>query len=119
MVDVTNYIYAIVKQLDQHPKLVFVKTKDDTATRVKFKVTLGIIPDYMYDKGGLRADGVSSGKPAEKAGMKAGDVIIKLGDHEVKDMGGYMSALSKFHKGDITEVTIIRDGKEMKLKVTF
>ena len=119
MADVTNYIYAIVKQLDRHPKLVFVKTKDDTATRVKFKVTLGIIPDYMYDKGGLRADGVSSGKPAEKAGMKAGDVIIKLGDYEVKDMGGYMSALSKFHKGDITEVTIIRDGKEMKLKVTF
>ena len=120
MVDIVNYLDGIVNTLDSHPRLVFQKTKDDTAsTRVKYKVTLGVIPDYMYDKGGMRIDGVSSGKPAERAGLQAGDVVIKLGDHEVKDMGGYMSALSKFHKGDTTEVTIIRNGKELKKQVSF
>ena len=58
-----------------------------------FKVTLGIMPDYTFSGAGVRADGVTEGRPASKAGLKAGDVIIKLGETVVSSMETYMQAL--------------------------
>ena len=52
----------------------------DTCETPRFKVTLGVVPDYMYDGKGMRIDGVTDGKPAAKAGLKVGDVVVKLGD---------------------------------------
>ncbi|MEO8733005.1 MAG: PDZ domain-containing protein [Flavobacteriales bacterium] len=51
--------------------------------------------------------------------MKAGDVVIKMGDHEVPDMMGYMKALGMFKKGDQTTVEVLRDGKPMTVHIKF
>ncbi|MBK8582787.1 MAG: PDZ domain-containing protein [Flavobacteriales bacterium] len=51
--------------------------------------------------------------------MKSGDIVIKMGDHDVPDMMGYMKALGMFKKGDKTTVTVLRDGKEIKVEVHF
>jgi S1-C subfamily serine protease len=64
-------------------------------------------------------DGISEGKAADKAGLKAGDVIIKLGSNTVKGMQSYMEALSRFKEGDKTTVTVKRNGKEMNFPVQF
>lgn len=116
---VMNYIYGIVSKMEKEPKPVYTITKQSTVGKVRFKVTLGIMPDYSFQEGGVRVDGVTDGKPAIRAGIKAGDIITKLGDNKVNGMQTYMEALSKFREGDKTEVTIQRAGKEMKLPIAF
>jgi S1-C subfamily serine protease len=84
-----------------------------------FKVALGVVPDYLYTGKGLRIDGVSEDKPAHKAGMERGDVVIKLGVHETQDMMSYMKALSKFEVGETTTVVVDRGGELLEVEVTF
>ena len=58
----------MLKELDDDGKLVFTKTKDESDDKKvsAFKVTLGVMPDYVYDGEGMRIDGVSEDKPAQK-----------------------------------------------------
>jgi Zn-dependent M28 family amino/carboxypeptidase len=109
----------VVKQMDKAPRPRFTPTKQSSMGRVRFKVTLGIIPDYSWTGEGLRADGISPGKAAERAGMQAGDLIIRLGNDEVKGIQTYMEALSHQAPGAKTTVVILRDGKKMELPVEF
>jgi S1-C subfamily serine protease len=67
----------------------------------------------------MRIDGVSKGKPAEKAGFQKGDIVIKLGDKEISDMMSYMKALSNYKNGDKAEVQISRKNKLSIKQVTF
>ncbi|MCB0654157.1 MAG: M28 family peptidase [Saprospiraceae bacterium] len=120
IVEVTNYVMAVINELDASEKLEFTKTKEEaTESRRSYKVTLGVMPDYVYDGTGLRIDGVMEGRTAANAGMLAKDVVIKIGDIEIKDIYGYMDALGKFNTGDKTTVVFLRDGKEMKTEVEF
>lgn len=119
MSTISSYIYNIITDLDDNGELVFRKTKNESDNAPRFKVTLGVVPDYMFDGKGMRIDGVSEDKPAQKAGLQKGDVVIQLGDEEVNDMMGYMTALSKFEKGQTTTVKVQRDGKEVEAEVTF
>lgn len=120
MVQVFEYTLALVCDLDDEGKLGFNLTKDeDNRNAPKFSVTLGVVPDYMYDGEGMRIDGVTEGKPAHSAGIKTGDVVKKLGDIEITDMMAYMTALSKFQKGQRTKVKILRDNKLIELDIQF
>ncbi len=114
-----NYIYDVVAKMEKQPKPAFTPTKQTTVGKVRFKVTLGVMPDYSYQDGGVRIDGVTEGKPAIKAGMKGGDIILQLGEHKVTGMQTYMEALGKFAEGDKTEVKIMREGKEIVLPIEF
>jgi Zn-dependent M28 family amino/carboxypeptidase len=116
---VMKYVYGIVAKMDKEPKPHFTATKQTTVGKTRFKVTLGIMPDYSFQEGGVRVDGVSDGKPAIRAGIKAGDVITQLGDIKVQSMQSYMEALGKFEPGQKTEVKLMRDGKEMMLPIEF
>ncbi len=117
---VLKYGYSIVKALDKkHEKIPFTTTKQSTVGKVRFKVTLGIMPDYSFSDGGVRVDGVSDDRPAQKAGIKAGDVIIQLGDIKVSGMQSYMEALSKFKSGQTVKVTVLRNGKPVEMQLTF
>lgn len=100
-------------------KLQFQKTKDISPGKTRFKVTLGVMPDYSFTGEGMRIDGVTPERPAAVAGLMRDDVVIKMGDHEVKDMMGYMSALGKFEKGETIPVTVIRNKGTVTLNVTF
>ena len=77
------------------------------------------MPDYSFPGSGLRIDAITEGRPAEKAGLKAGDVIIKLGDYNVISLQSYMEALSKFNRGDQTTVEFLRGQENMKAPVQF
>ncbi len=91
---ISTYIFEIITDLDDNGELAFRKTKNESDSAPRFKVTLGVVPDYMFDGEGMRIDGVSEDKPAQKAGLQRGDVVIKLGEYDIKDMMGYMTALS-------------------------
>ena len=119
METISNYIFDIITDLDNNGELAFRKTKNESEETPRFKVTLGVVPDYMFDGEGMRIDGVSEEKPAQKAGLEKGDIVIQLGEHKVKDMMGYMKALSKFEKGNTTTVKVNRNGKEVEAEITF
>jgi S1-C subfamily serine protease len=75
--------------------------------------------DYTYSGVGFRADGVTDGRPAAKAGLKTGDVIIQLGDNNINNMDSYMQALNKFNKGDKTKVKFKRGNEVVEAEVQF
>jgi Zn-dependent M28 family amino/carboxypeptidase len=116
---VLEYIIRVINATNKLDKLTFLKTRNPDTGKSSFKVTMGVMPDYAFEGKGLRIDGVTDGKPASKAGLQKGDVVIQLGDQDVKDIQEYMKALSKHNKGDTVPVKILRDGKEMEMKVTF
>lgn len=119
MVSVTNFIQHVIVALDEVEKPEFTKTKDATPSASDFKVTLGVMPDYLYSGKGLRIDGCKDGKPGAKAGLQKGDTILKLGDYAIEDIYGYMEALGKFEKGQTTTMMVEREGKQLELSVTW
>lgn len=117
---VINYINELVNKLNKQPqKLAFLKTREPQTTTTSFRVTLGVMPDYTYSGVGLRADGVTEGRPAALAGIKAGDIIIQLGDNMINSMDSYMQALNKFNKGDKTKVKYKRGNETLESEVRF
>jgi Zn-dependent M28 family amino/carboxypeptidase len=116
---ISSYIFDVIADLDNNGKLGFRKTKNESEEAPRFKVTLGVIPDYMFDGKGMRIDGVSEDKPAQKAGLQKGDVVLQLGEFEIADMMGYMKALSKFEKGNETIVKVDRKGKQIEAPIKF
>ena len=118
METISNYIFNIISDLNDNGKLPFRKTKNESS-QVRFKVGLGVVPDYMFDGKGMRIDGISEDKPAQKAGLKKGDIVIKLGDSTVVDMMSYMRALSAFKKGDKSKVVVKRGKNEVEKEINF
>ena len=117
---VLKYIYSIIGAADTKGKLIFSKTRETQSSgKSSFKVTLGIMPDYTFSGGGVRVDGVSDGKLAQRTGIKAGDIIFQLGDHKFSDVQTYMETLSKFNKGDATIVKLKRGAEELSFNIIF
>jgi aminopeptidase YwaD len=113
-------IYGVVESLNSRHKLAFTKTREtQTTTNASFRVTLGIMPDYTFAGTGVRADGVTDGRPGAKAGLKAGDVIIQLGDISITSMETYMQALGKFSKGEKTTVKFKRGNETKEAPIEF
>lgn len=118
---IVQYIVELIKKTDNEPKLVFTKTRENSSggSSTRFTVSLGIMPDYTYTGTGVRADGISEGKLAQRIGVQAGDVVIKLGEFEINSVESYMKVLGKFKKGDSTKLITTRNGKEISYDITF
>ena len=119
MYEVYKYVESIIISSTEIENFDFVETKSDSTTSPRFSVTLGVMPDYMFDGEGMRIDGVSKEKTAEKYGILKGDIVIKMGDLEVKDMMGYMKGLSMYEKGDSTTVQVKREKKTLDIPIIF
>ncbi|MEY3694060.1 MAG: hypothetical protein RL157_1384, partial [Bacteroidota bacterium] len=119
LAEVVDLVETVLRHLDGQAEIPFTKTKSSASDTPRFKVTLGVVPDYLYDGQGMRIDGTTDGKPAARAGLQRGDVVVALGPHAVTNMTGYMEALSLFAPGAETTVTVLRDGKELTLALKF
>ncbi len=118
--EVLELIIAVIEKLDNEPKLAFLKTKNKSMSSASsFKVTLGVMPSYTSDAPGLLVDGVTDGRPASKAGIETGDIIIQIGEYQIQDIQNYMDALGKFEKGQTAPVKVKRKNKVITLSVTF
>jgi aminopeptidase YwaD len=116
---IIKYIQNIIAQTDKMDKLAFTKTREVSMGKSSFKVSLGVMPDYTFSGNGVLVDGVSENRPAQKAGIKVGDVLIQLGEHKFTDVQSYMGALNKFNKGETTNVKVMRGKEEIVLPITF
>ncbi|MEO6316879.1 MAG: M28 family peptidase [Chitinophagaceae bacterium] len=117
---IIKYIYKLIEAANNKGKLAFTPTRETQSVgAVRLNVTMGIMPDYAYSGNGVRAEGVSDDRPAQKAGLQAGDVIIQLGEYPVLSVENYMQVLNKFKKGDKTKVKVKRGNQTIEKEVQF
>lgn len=118
--DIVKLVHKIIVQTDSSGKIAFTKTAEQQMGKsTRFTVSLGVIPDYGYSGTGMRIDGVSPGKTAEKKGLMAGDILLQLGEYKFVDVNSYMQSLAKFKKGDKTKLVYKRGVQEITVEVEF
>ena len=118
--EIVRWVYRLLDATNSKGKLPFTKTREPQMGRSSgFTVSLGVIPDYGFTGTGMRIDGVSPGKLAEKLGLQAGDILLQLGSYSFVDVSAYMQSLSKFKKGDKTSLRFKRGSEEKVVDVQF
>jgi hypothetical protein len=122
VVTVANLIRDVITHFDTlGGALTFKRTKDDEGRGrpANLSVTLGIMPDFISEVDGMGVDGVSEGRPADRAGFHRGDIIIQMDQRKIGDIYDYMNALSKYRKGDTCQVVVVRGTDTLTLTVDF
>lgn len=116
---VAGLVSEVVRSLaGEGERIAFSKVTTETRRAGRgFRVYLGTVPNYSDQGDGLKLDGVRTGSPAEKAGLRAGDVVIKLGHTPIKNVYDYTYALGEMRPGEETEAVIRRDGREVTVKI--
>jgi len=117
---ILGLIASIIRDVDTTSRhLTYTVAKTDATPRATgFRVYLGTIPNYADANDGLLLDGVRDDSPAAKAGIKAGDKIVKLAGNEVHNVYDYTYALGEMKAGEEYEVELLRGGERLKLKIT-
>jgi len=116
---ILSLVERIVKDVDSaDPRLTFTTAKSDPPRGGGFRVYLGTIPNYADTNDGLLLDGVRDDSPAAKAGLKAGDKIVKIGNREVKNVYDYTAALGEMKAGQEYEIEVKRGEEKLTLKIT-
>jgi hypothetical protein len=124
---VANYAADIAKSIGDRPaKLTYVDVPPPApsaaaanAVTPGYGAYLGSIPDMSENPGGVRITGVRSGSPAEIAGLKGGDILVRIGDVDVTDLQTMTDILRSYRPGDTADLVYIRDGQRVATKVTF
>ena len=117
---ITNYVAAIVSSVDRNPQkptYTVAKSSGVMGGRTGFSVSLGTVPSYADSTDGLVLDGVRDGSPAEKAGIKAGDKIVKLAGKDVRNVMDYTYILGELKAGQEYEVVLLRGAERLTLKI--
>ncbi len=117
---ILELVARVIHDVDTSSKrLTYTVAKTDATTRTTgFRVYLGTIPNYAETNDGLLLDGVRDESPAAKAGIKAGDKIVKIAGHEVRNVYDYTYALGEMKAGEEYEVELLRGNERLKLKIT-
>lgn len=106
-----------VANLPERPT--YQKVAQEEGPRRSFKVRTGLIPEYGWEGRGVKVSGVRGGSAAEKAGLQAGDVVIKVGERTVHNIYDYMYALGDHQPGETAPFTVQRGEQTLVLQVTF
>ncbi len=117
---VVSFVERIVRDIDKSDKRpTYTVAKSEPQGRsMGFRVYLGTIPNYADSNDGLKLDGVRDDSPAAKAGLKAGDKIVKMAGREVKNVYDYTYALGEMKAGQEYEVEVVRGSERLTLKIT-
>jgi Zn-dependent M28 family amino/carboxypeptidase len=117
---ILSFVTRIIRSVDAgDARPVYTVAKSESQGRtLGFRVYLGTIPNYADSGDGLLLDGVRDDSPAAKAGIKAGDRIVKLAGREVHNVYDYTYALGEMKAGQEYEVELLRGTERMKLRIT-
>ena len=116
---VMNYVSWIEKAIDKNPtRPTYTVAKVTMAGgRSGFNISLGTIPNYADSTDGLLLDGVRDESPAAKAGVKAGDKVVKLAGHDIRNVMDYTFVLGEMKAGVEYEIVVRRGGETLTLKI--
>ena len=118
MLDIIKFAYDMIAFTKEMDKLEFSETPvTETRRRRSDAVTLGIMPDHAFEGTGLRIMAIIDERPAQKAGLQAGDIILGIEDVEVKEIYSYMRVLENLEKGTTISVLIQREEEKIILDV--
>ncbi|HEX5886800.1 MAG TPA: M20/M25/M40 family metallo-hydrolase [Pyrinomonadaceae bacterium] len=117
---ILSLVARIVRDVDGAEKrLTYTTARSDATPRTGgFRVYLGTIPNYADSTDGLLIDGVRDNSPAAKAGLKAGDRIVKIGIRDVKNVYDYTFALGEMKAGQEYTIEVKRGDEKLTLKIT-
>ena len=118
---VAREIVTYLSQRTEPMTITIENSKSDNVKPVKSsrKVSTGIMPDFRFNGSGVKIASVTKDSPADVAGMKKGDIIIKLGDAKIENLKQYSDLLKKYKPGDVSTVEYMRAGEVIKSKITF
>ena len=125
LVTITDFATDIVKSVahfNERPDFIKVKTSARSGQNMAFRVSMGIVPDYADHPKGMRISGVREGGPGAEAGIQDGDILIKFGDTEIKNIYDYTYALGLYKHGDKVKIVVLRgenEDQEVTLEVTL
>lgn len=117
---VVAYAERVIRDIASRPARLTARRVAAPASRTGGSGTgvyLGTVPDMGSDVKGMRLTGVRAGSPADSAGIRAGDVIVKFGGRAVTDIYTYTDAMNAFEPGDTVEVELLREGRPVVLQV--
>ena len=118
VVALVNSMILDIASAAERPEYVEVeRSQSGGGSRDTLRAYLGTIPDYSTDIVGVKLSGVRAGGPADKAGLKSGDVIIKFGGQQIANIYDYTYALDAVKIGEPVEVVVLRDGAQVTLTV--
>ena len=92
-------------------------TQAQERPRAGLRAYLGTVPDYGEEVTGVLISGATSGAPADKAGLKAGDVIVELAGKKIENIYDYTFILGAMKVGQETEITVLRKGERVTMKI--
>jgi hypothetical protein len=122
MTDIGRLVAGIARSVaeeDTTPDYVAIPPPRGGEPRAGLRVYLGTVPDYAHtDVRGVRLSGVAVGGPAEQAGLRAGDVIVRVGERPIENIYDYTYALGDLEIEEPVEITVEREGRPLRLNVT-
>ncbi len=123
IVKTSNLVSDIIQEIAHRDSLL---TFQEAGPKVQYtgrqsrtRITLGIMPDVTStdDTEGMGVEFVTPGKPADRGGMKKGDLIIAVEGKPVNSVYDYMYRLGKLKKGQLIIVTVKRNNEKMDLLI--
>ncbi len=116
--EIIRYIERLIGAIDRNAKRpTYEVARSAPTVRTAFNVSLGTVPNYAETSDGLHLDAVRDGSPADKAGVKGGDIVIKLAGKEVRNISDYMFALGEMKAGETYDIVVRRGDKTLTLKI--
>jgi hypothetical protein len=119
---ITKFARAILSDLagstERPDYLVVARSDSGGGSRENLRAYLGTIPDYATEAAGVKLSGVRGGGPAEKAGMKGGDIVVEFGGKKIANIYDYTYAMDAVKIGQPVPVVVVRDGQRITLTVT-
>ena len=118
IVDLVEEVATTIVNAPDRPNYIEIKGMG-MVSRGGSRPYFGSIPDFGNEAAGYAIQGVTADSPADRAGIKGGDLIVQMGERKIAGLDDFDQALRRFKAGDEIPVVVVRGGKKVSLKVVL